>query len=195
MQHDIQKKDNGYQCEVCNKSWKKKPSVSYLCPGVPWYANGTAPEYLKTEAQLRKVKLKPGAPRRAIVEGRMVGRWDLFDVAEALPLSPEEIAEIKEKTRQAQYRLCIHCQNQVRREKWNREHESCHKCLPEVIEKEDRIARKRAEAREREFQEMLTRDRNEATQWARELLERTDWIILDTETTGLTMTLRSYPSP
>ena len=29
------------------------------------------------------------------------------------------------------------------------------------------------------------RDREEASRWARRLLERTDWVILDTETTGL----------
>jgi DNA polymerase-3 subunit epsilon len=185
MQHDLQKIESGYQCKVCTRTWKAKPRASYPCPGVTWYANYTAPEHLKTEAQLRKMKLKPGAPRRAIVEGRMKGRWDLFDVNEAVPLSEEEIAAIREKARQAQYKLCIHCQTQVRREKWDREYEVCHKCLPAVLERETRIARERKDAQEREFQDMLVRDRNAAIEWAQELLARDDWVILDTETTGL----------
>ena len=185
MQHDLQKNKNGYQCTVCTHIWKTKPRVSCQCPGVPWYANYTAPEHLKTEAQLRKMKLKPGAPRCAIVEGKIKGRWDLFNVTEAVPLSSEEIAAIREKARQAQYKLCIHCQTQVRRGRWNREHEACDKCLPAVLERKERIAKQQAEARVQEFREMLMRDHNEATQWAHELLERPDWVILDTETTGL----------
>lgn len=185
MRHDLQKSESGYQCKVCTRTWKAKPRASYPCPGVTWYANYTAPEHLKTEAQLRKMKLKPGAPRRAIVEGRMKGRWDLFDVNEAVPLSEEETAAIREKARQAQYKLCVHCQTQVRRDKWDREHEACHKCLPAVLERKERIARQRAEAEEREFNKMLVRDREEAIEWARGLLEREDWVILDTETTGL----------
>jgi DNA polymerase-3 subunit epsilon len=115
----------------------------------------------------------------------MKGRWDLFDVGKAVLLSHEEIAIIREKARQAQYKLCIHCQTQVRREKWDREYEVCHKCLPTILEREERIAKTRKEAEKKEFEDKLMQDREEAVQWARDLLNRHDWVILDTETTGL----------
>jgi len=188
MNHDIEKNDTGYQCKVCTKAWKTKPHPRSQCPGVTWYPNGTAPEHLKTVAQLRKMDLKPGAPRRAVVDGRtrrVKSVWDLFDVAEAIWLSQEEIAAIKEKARQARHRFCGHCQTEVRKETYNREYEACHKCLPAVLEREERVARKRAEARECELREMLAQDRKESISWAKRLLDRSDWVILDTETTGL----------
>jgi len=188
MQHDLQKNENGFECRVCGRSWKTKPRISYLCPGVPWYANGTAPEHLKTEAQLRKMKSKPGAPRRAIVEGKMMGRWDLFDVAEAVPLSPEEIATIKEKARQDRYRQCSSCKQEVRREKYDSEYGVCLKCLPALLENRRMAFEREMEEQRKEHQATLVRDCYNAIHWARDLLSRIDWVILDTETTGLDWT-------
>jgi len=181
MEHQIEKTASGVRCLVCEKTWKQKPR--YGCPGVKWYERGTAPEHLMTIGQLKKRRLKPGAPHRAVVGG--VGQWYLFDVAEAIQFTAEEIAAVKEKARQARYCYCRHCEQDVRKEKFDSYWDACLTCLPEVLKKEREAVRREEEAAKAEHQALLIKDRDNAILWARSILTRSDWVILDTETTGL----------
>lgn len=96
----------GYRCTVCGWFWRGKSNTS--CPGVKRYEWGKAPENLKTEAQLRKLKLKPAVDPNSgwggyITDGYVwlnehVSHY-LYDVSKAVPLSTEEIEADKKKAR------------------------------------------------------------------------------------------------
>lgn len=53
--HQLIKNESGFQCAVCQISWKKRP-VSQ-CPGFKVYAWGQVPNYLKTKSQLDALRL------------------------------------------------------------------------------------------------------------------------------------------
>jgi DNA polymerase-3 subunit epsilon len=136
-----------------------------------------------TLGQLKKRGLKTNAPRRAVVGGMVL--WDLFDVAEAIPFTAEELAAQKELAHQARYCHCKRCDRDVRKEKYSDEYRACHKCLPEVLRMEDELERDRRESAQAELRAMFIQDRDGEIRWARSQLTRSDWVILDTETTGL----------
>lgn len=177
MEHTIEKTDTGFTCAICHCAWKNKPRSS--CPGVIEYAWQQAPENLKTESQLKKLKLAPG-PKRGIV-----GAWWLYDINEAIPWTPEEIAAEKERVKRMRSRKCRHCGREVDRRNWTERFEACNKCLPTARERYEREERENREALQRGFQEMLVESHDEVILWARDLMSRNDWVILDTETTGL----------
>src|SRR6266511_2362154 len=105
--------------------------------------------------------------------------YPLFDDAEAIPYSAEEIAAEKERQRATRYRHCPHCDRDVPKRRFDSEWKSCDQCLGEVI-------RRHQERLRAEYEKMLRVDRDNAILWARGVLS--DWsavIILDTETTGL----------
>ena len=183
MKHNLIKTSARFECTICKWTWKSKP-VS-ICPGVQRFEWGTAPENLKTVGQLKKVGLKPNSPRVGLIQTNK-GYFELFNSAEAIPFTPDELAAEKERKRQARYRICKHCKQSVRREKWNLEWQACDKCLDGVIEAHYERERIEEEERQEEHEQMVSRDRDEAIQWARDLLAGgKDVYILDTETTGL----------
>ena len=171
--HVIENTPDGFRCIVCTSTWKTKPRSA--CPGVIRYQWLAAPEHLRTKSQLKKKKLNPG-PVRGIV-----GDYYLFDVNEATPWTEEQRTVHRERNRQK----CIHCGKMVSRGYWNAEFSACKKCLPAARQKHEEEIRLREEAMEREFQEMLVNARDEEITWSRDLLTRSDWVILDCETTGL----------
>lgn len=171
MLHRVEKTADGYTCTVCQWAWKSRPRSS--CPGVVRYPCQGAPEHLKTSNQLNKMRLHAG-PIRGIV-----GFWWLHDVNETRPWTAEEIAA--DRKRKARLRRCQFCGKDVYKNKWDDEYHACNKCLPRAIAERDEEERED----ERRFQEMLVRDRDKQIRWARSLLERTDWVVIDTETTGL----------
>jgi DNA polymerase III subunit epsilon len=183
MKHEIIKTDTGYHCTVCNWNWKSKPVSD--CPGVTRYEWGTAPENLRTKGQLRKIGLKPNQPRRGIVIARE-DWYELFDQAEAVPFTSEEIAAMKEQKRKARYRTCKVCQKEVRREKWDADYQACVDCLPGLLERIEARHAAEEELAAEELRQMWSQDRDSSITWARSFLqENKDALILDTETTGL----------
>ena len=173
MKHEIIKTDDGFSCTVCQWRWGSKPRSA--CPGVVRYLWLAAPENLMTAYQLKKKKLNPG-PQRGIV-----GDWYLYDIAEATPWTAEQIA----KHKQDRLRKCLSCGRMVDCGRFSERYQACKKCLPAAIEKHERETQERKESLEREFQERLVRDRDHAILWARKLLTQSNWVVLDTETTGL----------
>jgi DNA polymerase-3 subunit epsilon len=177
MTHTVVKTDEGFTCTVCQWSWKTKPRSA--CPGVIQYRWQQAPENLKTIGQLKKMNLKPG-PRRGLV-----GEFNLYDVNEAIPFTPEEIAVERERVRKLRLRKCQHCGREVDRSRWTEDYDACNKCLPAAREQRAEEERQRREYLAREEREQRIRDHDDPILWARELLNRSDWVIVDCETTGL----------
>jgi hypothetical protein len=137
--------------------------------------SGAAPANLKTKGQLKALWLKPGSIRV------VVGFYEihLFDVAEAIPYSAEEIAAEKERQRAARYRHCPHCDRDVPKRRSDSEWKACDKYLGEVIS----CHQERLRA---EYEKMLRVDRDNAILCARGVLsDPSAATILDTETTGL----------
>lgn len=91
--HQLQKHDNGWQCEVCRQQWKGKPRRE--CPGVVVYGVKTfvgVPVHLKTEQQLAAQNLKPiGKPLGCVLE-RDQPTW-LYEQVETEQLYPYPIIE------------------------------------------------------------------------------------------------------
>lgn len=179
MKHDIVKTETGFQCKVCKWSWKSRPVTD--CPGVQRYEWGTAPENLKTIGQLKKIGLKPNSPYRGVVQGGK-GSYELFDVAESIPFTPEEVAADKERKRRARYITCPHCKREVRKENWDSYWEACKQCIDGVIE----AYQEKEKLQQLELEQMISKDRDEVILEARcWLTPGNQYVILDTETTGL----------
>ena len=183
MKHEIIKIDSGFECTVCGWHWKSRPSSD--CPGVRRYEWLTAPENLRTEGQLRKRKLMPGGPKCGVVQGGK-GEYELFDLAQAVPVSEEILKAEREQRRKARLRKCAWCKKEVYRERWDEEYHACKDCLPGAIQAVEERERAKEERRQKAMDKMFARDRNAAIDWARALFEEKDQVvILDTETTGL----------
>lgn len=181
IDHDLDEKG------VCTKCNRKPGSSRRRCPGVHWYVYGTAPDHLSTFSQLRRAKLKPKdrkQPQGCIVTAHHEIVY-LYDDNEAIPRRQEterqREARLVAWSRIQQKYTCKRCgyvpeslaaiQYEIDRRKG-----LCQDCK-EVLEMQEQ---------EDKLQAMLERDRLSACEWAYNLLHnRTDWAIIDTETTAL----------
>lgn len=91
--HQLQKSENGWQCQLCRQQWKGKPRRE--CPGVVVYGVKTfvgVPKYLKTELDLAVQNLKPtGKPAGCVLDGDRV-TW-LYNEIDTSQLHPYPILE------------------------------------------------------------------------------------------------------
>jgi DNA polymerase III subunit epsilon len=175
--HQIIKTDSGYQCTVCQWTYKSRPHIDG-CPGVPRYEWGQAPKNLMTMGQLEKLKLHPGPDRRGVVVSTY-GQYSLYDRNETNPWTTEEIAAKKVSDHHARYQACVKCGKEFRREKLDDDFGACKNCLPEV-------AKAYYENKRAKFLAMIDAARDRAILWSRDMLAHPEeWVILDTETTGL----------
>jgi DNA polymerase-3 subunit epsilon len=147
-----------WRCTRCTWTWTRPPKS--LCPGVPrhnWWP--AVPEHLKTQTQLKEAGLKPAGAVKGCVAGRRDWYW-LYDEADAVPRRQATEAQLRAlaKARETQERRRVE---------------------QERAELEAELAEEEAQ-----YQQCLA-ERDAAIRWARELLTRTDWVLLDTETTGL----------
>jgi DNA polymerase III epsilon subunit-like protein len=187
MYHQINKVERAerpFVCEVCSMSWVRRPARSGYCPGIRFYGWQQAPEYLQTYTQLRAKHLKPldRAKPDACISGK--DEWIyLYDERQALPR-----------------RQCSERQREVLRRAWAAAQEkyTCKRCgnKPKNVSDlrhnfgkdycEDCSQILEWEAEELAHEDMLREDSNESIEWARSLLARNDWALIDTETTSLT---------
>lgn len=149
--------------------------MSDQIPTYRWWKN--CPPHLKSRAALARIKLKPPKEAKAdayidIPNGLQRGTYEVFDVAKAVPkqATPAQLAAL-EKGRITQ-RTCPKC-GTVKESKecldiseWGGG-KMCWDC-----EKKDAM-------------NFFNQAYNESVTWARDLLNRSDWVILDTETTDL----------
>ena len=170
-------------CAVCGMSWKRDPRHASGCPGVRWYSWQQAPAHLKTYTQLRAMHLKPRDRKKP--DGTLSGHDDwiyLYDEREALPR-----------------RKCSERQRQALRNAWAAAQEkyTCKRCgavptspadLYHHFDKDycdDCWDLLKWEAEQQAHEDMLREDSNDVILWARDLLTRTDWALIDTEMTSL----------
>lgn len=166
---------SGFRCQVCGWEWKRHPPSLSGCPGVPIYWQwNSAPEHLLTQSQLHKKGLTvgPGAPVACLPNtrrNREQGRpwiW-LYDEASAVPKKPLTPAQAAARDRAAEKRrlerTCARCgqEQPSRRDLYGGVCGNCH------------------------HQKMLDHAHKDAAAWARQMLSSDDWVVLDTETTGL----------
>jgi DNA polymerase-3 subunit epsilon len=160
--HQLERVHRRWRCTRCTWEWTQLPVST--CPGVPRYAWWpVVPEQLKTQTQLKELGLAADGPVCGCVAGRSGWYW-LYDVRQARKrrvLAPAQAAALAEG-RAAQARQRRAHQEAAEQVYWEAE-----------------------DAEERAHAAMLAADRARARDWARGLCGRADWLVLDTETTGL----------
>jgi hypothetical protein len=138
-------------------------------PTYTWWDQ--VPENLKTKTQLNELGFKPGPEVRAHIEygrGRRYRCYDLYDITEATPkqqATPAQLAAL-EQARIAQ-RTCKFCGAVVEKPSYLSPKGRCPDCLA-VLRRQKR-----------------NKERDATILWARDLMRRDDWLIVDTETTSL----------
>jgi DNA polymerase III epsilon subunit-like protein len=162
----------GHRCAACGQNWMRHPSSA--CPGVPLYSSWDCAQAdgLQTQTQWR-------AERRRVLadvapQGAFPSRTDwywLYSEAQTTPMREASLAqrEVLERGRRTQ-RTCVQC---------GRTYESaallddrvCFDCILQAGAREVEVRNAKARAH--------------ASAWARQLLAAADWVMLDTETTGL----------
>ena len=129
------------------------------------------PDYLKTKTQLDQTGLKPGGPIRARIaygRGRRAREYALYDQREAIAKKPPTAAQQAALAKaQLAQRTCKACGRVVERPGLLSERGRCWPC------------REAAATRRRH------RELDATIVWARQLMQRDDWLVLDTETTDL----------
>ncbi len=162
-------KDVLISCTVCLHTWARTPI--HACPGVPWYAWETAPADLKTKTQIKELgkRLKPNAqPSGCIFYGKTASWIWLYNLDQTEPRpapTEKQIAAIeKARAKQKELRTCKQC-GVEQSSKWDLEFGLCENCHLQI---------------------WIAEQRQEAIDWAKDLLANPfNWVILDTETTGL----------
>ncbi len=162
----------GYSCTTCLQKWKAEPISA--CPGVPVYGWGKWPEHLLTKKQMAEAGFQTGkklpSPAGAVHRDKSPDGWMwLYDRNQGVPKSPvseEQKAKLKaaaQKSRAGWY---------------------CTRCKQEIGYVDSR-GRFHAQYQNPPGLCMICADHDAAAQWARDLLAG-EFLILDTETTGLT---------
>jgi DNA polymerase III epsilon subunit-like protein len=172
-------------CTHCLRPWSRLRSSLRWCPGVPWYTWGKAPDHLYTLGQLKRRGLTPRDQRAR--NGCIVTAFhqvvSLYDIREARPRRGE--TERQKASREAawlriqQKYTCTHC-GAVPASLAALRYEiplpglcvSCKQRLEWQHLQEERSAH-------------MEEDRRAACAWASHLLRRSDWALIDTETTAL----------
>lgn len=129
------------------------------------------PDYLKTKTQLGQAGLKPAGPIRARIaygRGRRARDYALYDQREAVAKrKPTAAQQAALEKAQLALRTCKECGRVVER--------------PGLLSARGRCWPCREAAAERR----RNGKRDETIVWARQLMQRDDWLVLDTETTDL----------
>lgn len=170
-QHQLETKNGRLRCTMCGQTWKNPPASE--CVGVSVYAWGQWPEHLLTKKQMGDAGYQTGkklpAPAGACYREKSPdGIMWLYDRSQGVPkkvISAEARESLKaaaEKSRQGWY--CTRCgqpHGEVYRRDWRP-----YKLNPPGLCTQ-------------------CKDRELSMKWAGDLLSG-DFVILDTETTGLT---------
>ncbi len=177
--------DKRLRCTRCLREWRVLRRSRRWCPGVPWYVPGRAPEHLYTFTQLKRKGLKPRDRRKRA--GYIVTEFhdgvSLYDIGEALPRRGEtekqRAARLATWPRIQEKYTCEHC-GYVPESLADIKYEMsgpglCLGCKERLEWLNEQAA----------LDAQMTEDRREVCRWAYQLLRRTDWVLIDTETTGL----------
>lgn len=138
---------------------------------LPIYRYGEGPAHLQTKNQLKLAGLKPGGPVQAVLRYKAWGkmrRYPLYDINEAIEKQPPtEAQRTALAAAHRARRTCQTCGTEVERPGLLDKERRCEECLKAIRRQ------RRAEVRDG------------VIRWARDLVQRHDWLVLDTETTDL----------
>ncbi len=179
--------DEGKQlrCTRCLRKWSMLRRSRRWCPGVPWYVPGCAPDHLYTLSQLKRKGLKPRDRRERA--GCVVTEYhdvvSLYDIGQALPRRGETERQREARLAawpriQAKYK-CEHCGYvpgslaDIRYEMFKAV--LCLGCKERLEWLNEQAA----------LDAQIAEDRRGVCSWAYQLLRRSDWALIDTETTSL----------
>jgi DNA polymerase III epsilon subunit-like protein len=173
------------RCTRCLREWSRLRLSRRWCPGIPWYTYGSAPDHLFTYNQLKRKGLTPRERRER--DGCIVTAFhqvvSLYDIRQAQPRRGETAQ-----------------QREARLAAWPRIQQkyTCAQCGPVPASLASLRYAMRGpglclSCKERlEWQQQqdalvaqLQEDRRSACAWASHLLRRSDWALIDTETTSL----------
>jgi DNA polymerase-3 subunit epsilon len=171
MDHQLSLSENGqYRCALCQRRWRTKPRSP--CVGVPCYEYGCWPDTLYTATQLRRLKLKPPEkPDGYYPLVKAPYRRLLYDINRATPrrVPTERQREAIAKMRLALVetytcRGCGYSDASHGRSRSGVRGGYCPACWRE-------LRHRRRQAR--------------VCAWAKAYLQAGDFVVLDSETTGL----------
>jgi hypothetical protein len=178
------------RCKVCQWKWKSEKYIKQLCPGISRYGtHNSFPEGVKlyTFTGLKEIGMKPADREKP--DGCYLHEIShefvyLFDVNKAIKkrqqTEKQKAARAKAwETTQERYR-CIKCKNapdSLSGIKYFSKGGMCETCEEWAT----------YEAEQERIATMITEDHQEAVDWATDLLTKQDFVILDTETTDLTV--------
>lgn len=163
----------GYFCGLCRQTWVHEPRSA--CPSVPAYFSWGAVQAagLHTQTQWRALRRRviTDAQPKGAIPSRSSWYW-LYGEGQTTPMRDASAAQraVLERGRQTQ-RTCRRCGLAYESVAELNRRQICSTCIDE--------------ARARREQERYAEARALASDWARDLLKATDWVLLDTETTGL----------
>lgn len=171
--HQLARSDNGWTCSVCAWSWKGRPDTG--CPGrhrYTWQTAAAAELATRTQLGRQGLKLAPGQePAGCVLAGDGRRYYDVYAVASALPKEQATAAQLEALARGREKalagRTCADCSTVFRPDDARYsldENGRCDDCAE---------AHWRAEEGARARSELAA------------LATAGDWLILDTETTGL----------
>jgi DNA polymerase III epsilon subunit-like protein len=171
MDHELTRLPDGqFTCSLCRWTWRTQPHTS--CVGVPRFENGFWPNTLYTATQLRRMHMKPGSePDGYYPLVKSPYHRYLYDSAKATPrrTPTEKQREAIGKMRAAlvQTYTCQGCgviDTSHGRSRSRLLHGYCAACRREIRHHERQA---------------------EVCAWAKTYLEQGDFVVLDSETTGL----------
>lgn len=171
MDHQLsQLSDGQYNCALCHLRWRTKPRSP--CVGVPCYQYGCWPATLYTATQLRRMKLKPGGqPDGYYPLVKSPCRRFLYDINKAtsrrVPTERQREAISKMRTALVEKYTCRGCGS------YDASHGRSHRG----------VAGGYCSACWRELRHRKRQAK--VCAWAKSYLEAGDFIVLDSETTGL----------
>src|SRR6266567_6464215 len=173
------------RCTHCLREWRMLEQSRRWCPGVPWYVPGCAPDHLYTYTQLKRKGLKPRDRRKRA--GYIVTEYhdgvSLYDIREAVSRRGEtekqQAARLAAWPRIQEKYKCAHCGYVPASLSAIRYDMSgpglCISCKANL----------EWQAEQDVLDAQMARDRREVCRWAYQLLQRSDWALIDTETSSL----------
>jgi DNA polymerase III epsilon subunit-like protein len=183
--HHLEEMNAHLFCMRCLREWSRLRSSRRWCPGVPWYSYGSAPDHLYTYSQLRRMGLKPRDRRERA--GCIVTTFHdvvpLYDIREALPRRGEtqrqRAARLAAWPRIQEKYTCEHCgyvPATLSAIKYKMQRAGlCLDCSLQLNWQQEQDAQLA----------QMAEDRRGVCEWAYHLLCRSDWALIDTETTSL----------
>jgi DNA polymerase III epsilon subunit-like protein len=183
--HHLEEMNQRLCCTRCLREWSRLRTSRRWCPGVPWYTYGSAPDHLYTYSQLKRRGLKPRNLRERA--GCIVTAFhdvvSLYDIRETMPRRGEtanqRAARLTAWPRIQEKYTCAHCGYVPK----------SLAAIKYVMLKAglclDCKERLEWQAEQDALFAQMAEDRRVVCGWAHHLLQRSDWSLVDTETTAL----------